>query len=400
MFISRFLSLSILLSLCTSLSLSASNKVITGNLTVLGKTVLKKHLHTKQGMNAQGKLKVGKTARFKKNVITKGTLSANDAVITTLEILSCMDDLCVNNLSVVDIVISGSVIGITGVQGPTGATGATGTTGATGSTGAAGAAGAIGNTGATGSTGVGGAIGATGAAGVTGNTGSTGITGATGTTGATGATGATGITGATGATGFTGATGATGITGITGATGPTGATGTTGSTGATGSISTNLISYYSANLSSPVHINPGQTTISFDTQNVRSSSNIFVSGSTITFFGNGTFLISVSGISESFVGESPESLGILGYTIGLEEEEGREGSPFVQIQPFPLAEYELRAPGTGLGGSEITSTFNVLQMITISNANFDPVNVSVLLNNISGTTMSLANPVLNIIQLD
>jgi hypothetical protein len=108
---------------------------------------------------------------FWKNVEIDGTLSVTDLVVA-----SCIDHLCVDNLSVVDLVISGSVIGITGIAGPTGATGATG----------------VGVTGATGPTGSGG-----GATGATGPTGATGATGA-GTTGATGPTGPGG--GATGAT--------------------------------------------------------------------------------------------------------------------------------------------------------------------------------------------------------
>lgn len=362
--------------------------VIEDNIDVLGKMTLHKHLRTKQGAHIFGTLKVAKSATFKNNVNINGTLSVND------------------------LVISGSVIGITGIAGATGATGAVGATGATGltgsqgdpgingATGVTGATGAAGSTGITGSTG---ATGTTGAAGTTGSTGATGATGHTGSTGATGITGVTGVTGAnglTGATGFTGATGANGFTGATGATGltgSTGATGVTGVTGATGSVSNNLISYYTA---AQAGFSPGQASISFDTANVNTSSNIFVDGSTITFFANGTYLMSVSGIAETFVGELEESSGILAYTIGLEEEEGREGSPFVQVQPFPLAEYELRAPGTGEGGSELISTFNVLQMITITTAEEDPVIFNVLLNNTSGTTMSVANPVLNIIQLN
>ncbi len=217
--------------------------IINKNLEVLGKTVLKKHLHTKQGAHIEGNLKVCGKSKFKKDATFKEDVNVD------------------GTLSVVDLIISGTVTGITGGFGATGATGATGpqgntgatgagTTGATGNTGAqgatgatgpgAGATGATGSTGPTGVTGFTGAIGstgstgatgagATGATGATGNTGSTGPTGATGNTGSTGNTGATGVTGSTGATGITGATGATGITGATGSTGATGATGATGS---------------------------------------------------------------------------------------------------------------------------------------------------------------------------
>ncbi len=186
---------------------------IQNNINVLGKSTFGQHIKTQQGISAAGKLQVGKSAKFKKNVKIDGTLSVND------------------------LVISGSVTGITGVAGPTGPTGAVGATGATGSTGT----GTTGATGATGSSGVG----------ITGATGSTGATGA-GTTGATGATGPMGGTGVTGATGPTGATGAgtTGATGLIGATGSTGVTGPTGVTGATGSVSSVVSQLTATNFSS------------------------------------------------------------------------------------------------------------------------------------------------------
>ncbi len=176
-------------------------EVIDANINVLGKATFQKHVLTKEGIHVLGKLKVGKSAKFKKGVTVKETLSVTDLVVK-----DCINNLCVENLSVVDLVISGSVIGITGIAGPTGATGATGPGGSGGGT-----TGATGPTGATGSTGATGAIGATGA-------GTIGVTGATGNTGAIGATGA-GTIGATGPTGATGVTGSTGAIGATGATG-------------------------------------------------------------------------------------------------------------------------------------------------------------------------------------
>jgi hypothetical protein len=71
-------------------------ETINANLNVLGKSVFAKHMKTKQGIHLLGKLKVGKRARFKKNVTVNGTLSVND-----LEVNNCIDDLCVNDLSVV-----------------------------------------------------------------------------------------------------------------------------------------------------------------------------------------------------------------------------------------------------------------------------------------------------------
>src|SRR5207302_6057437 len=66
-------------------------KTIHANLHVLGKTILRKHVRLKQGATITGKLKVAKLATFHSDVNVEGTLS------------------------VVDLVISGSVIGIIGV---------------------------------------------------------------------------------------------------------------------------------------------------------------------------------------------------------------------------------------------------------------------------------------------
>src|SRR6266404_2118203 len=71
---------------------------INQNLDVLGKATFEKHVLTKQGIHVLSKLKVGKSAKFKKNVTIKDTLFVHD------------------------LVISGTVTGITGA-GSTGATG-------------------------------------------------------------------------------------------------------------------------------------------------------------------------------------------------------------------------------------------------------------------------------------
>src|SRR3990172_9770739 len=75
-------------------------ETIHANLYVTGKTTLKKHLHTKQGIHAHGKLKIGKRAKFKSNVKIKKSLS-----VTDLAVANCIDNLCVNNLSVADAII-------------------------------------------------------------------------------------------------------------------------------------------------------------------------------------------------------------------------------------------------------------------------------------------------------
>src|SRR3990172_4328767 len=54
----------------------------------------------KQGIHAHGKLKIGKRAKFKSNVKIKKSLS-----VTDLAVANCIDNLCVNNLSVADAII-------------------------------------------------------------------------------------------------------------------------------------------------------------------------------------------------------------------------------------------------------------------------------------------------------
>src|SRR3990172_520313 len=61
-------------------------ETIHANLYVTGKTTLKKHLHTKQGIHAHVKI--------------KKSLS-----VTDLAVANCIDNLCVNNLSVADAII-------------------------------------------------------------------------------------------------------------------------------------------------------------------------------------------------------------------------------------------------------------------------------------------------------
>lgn len=301
-----------------------------------------------------------------------------------------------------DLIVGGTVIAqnfsgpmqtITGTVGSTGNTGATGAQGATGAAGAAGSTGAIGQTGATGIAGSTGQIGSTGNGGSTGATGATGSTGSNGNTGLTGPTGPTGATGATGgagATGSTGSTGRTGTTGATGRTGSSGATGSTGATGPTGSVAASLSSYYDTNGASSIA--PGETrSINFNTENTHLGSNITVSGTTITLLANGTYLLSVSGIVEEPTMEI--FVNYLSFSVNLQETP--QGGSSSNVQPSPLAQYNLMAPDQG--GSIFTTTFNVLQMVKITNA---PVVFNVLLGNGSSTYVDVVNPILNIIQLN
>ncbi len=92
--------------------------IVSQGLDVLCKTTLRKHLNTKQGAHIQGRLKVGKRAKFqdrvsfKDNVSIEGFLSAEDAELDSvsvndLVVVNCMNSLCVDTLSVNDIVITG-----------------------------------------------------------------------------------------------------------------------------------------------------------------------------------------------------------------------------------------------------------------------------------------------------
>jgi len=117
-------------------------------LVVAGKAIFKSNVVINKKLRAHGRCRFYKCVKFKDCVKIDGNLSATDIVVQNLTVDGCIENLCVNNLSVVD-----SISGVTGATGPTGATGATGVTGATGTTGVTGATGATGVTGATGATG-------------------------------------------------------------------------------------------------------------------------------------------------------------------------------------------------------------------------------------------------------
>ena len=194
--------------------------------------------------------------------------NSNDTNNIPCDNLTCGATGIFNNL-----VVTGTLNGLTGVSGGTGATGPTGAQGAQGATGQTGATGANGITGATGG------IGPTGATGIQGVTGVTGATGAVGTTGVTGATGATGAVGAIGITGANGATGAQGETGIQGIQGVQGVTGITGNTGATGYQLLNISTgYYPVSLG-----NTSPTIVYFMPPPLFSATIYYI---TVTYIGN------------------------------------------------------------------------------------------------------------------
>jgi hypothetical protein len=98
--------------------------VVDNNLKVLGKTLLKRHLHTKQGAHIEGKLEVDKKALFKNRVIIKKLLSAamasiGNLTVQTLTVINCVNHLCVNNLVALDTLSAGDTalesLAITGV---------------------------------------------------------------------------------------------------------------------------------------------------------------------------------------------------------------------------------------------------------------------------------------------
>src|SRR5260221_6152048 len=63
-----------------------STRVINKNIDVLGKTTLRKHLHTKQGAHIEGNLKVCKNAKFKDDVIFKENVDI-DGILSTANLV-------------------------------------------------------------------------------------------------------------------------------------------------------------------------------------------------------------------------------------------------------------------------------------------------------------------------
>jgi len=109
--------------------------IVDENMDVLGEATFYKHVRTKQGIHVSGKLEVAKKATFKSNVKIKGTLSAADAIIaslsvgditvntfsvtdavvgslsvTDLAVASCIDTLCISNLSVTEFIANNLTI--------------------------------------------------------------------------------------------------------------------------------------------------------------------------------------------------------------------------------------------------------------------------------------------------
>jgi hypothetical protein len=85
--------------------------IVNENMDVLGKTTLYKHLLTKQGIHVEGKLKVDKNAKFKKNVKINGLLSVADVIIGSLSVTDLIiDNITIGGtLSVNDEVINGEL---------------------------------------------------------------------------------------------------------------------------------------------------------------------------------------------------------------------------------------------------------------------------------------------------
>lgn len=265
------------------------------------------------------------------------------------------------------------VPGQTGPQGPRGHRGKKGHKGDTGDQGPAGQAGTPGTPGEQGIPGT------------------PGEAGAPGTPGEAGPAGTPGEQGIPGTPGEQGPAGTPGAAGTPGTPGTPGEQGEQGPPGENGSITQNAVSYYTQS-GQPALINPGQSTISFASQNTRLGNNITVSGSTITVLTNGTYLISVSGIVQEFIGEAQP--GILDFTIGLQEE--HEGEyPWIDVQPTALTAYSAKSADEG--GYYMTAPFSVLQMVRVNDA---PQVFNVRFNNGSGTSVDLYSPILNMMQID
>jgi len=242
-----------------------------------------------------------------------------------------------------------------------------------------------------------------------------GVPGPQGPQGDKGPRGHRGKRGYKGNTGDTGPAGAPGEAGAPGASGEAGPQGPQGPTGATGSITQNAVSFYTSNyecscervidnfvctcaVTSSTTLNPGQTAITFSTENTSIGQNpsvlIDVLGSTIYVWQNGTYLIGVSGIIQEHIPRSGEPIS---FTIGLQEELGETG-PATVVNPSPIAEYSAQAPSESV--VTLATTFNALQMVTVANAGARPVVFQVVLNNLSEVPVDLLNPVFNMIQIN
>ena len=167
-------------------------------------------------------------------------------------------------------------------------------------------------------------------------------------------------------------------------------TGPTGQAGQAGSMSTNLASSYGTGTQYF-----GSGVLDFPSQNVRVGSNINVSGSNITFYADGVYLISVSGIAQEVVNET--SIG-LNFSVGMTQEYGEQ--QVTQIQPYPLARYETYGENEYYITSPQT-TINVSQMVRVNNVGpFGEFTVRVVVNDSSAYDVSVTNPTINIIQLN
>lgn len=169
----------------------------------------------------------------------------------------------------------------------------------------------------------------------------------------------------------------------------------TGPTGPAGSVASNVASYYTANFGSGQGIGNGHSAIHFNTQNILSGSNITVSGGNITVSANGTYLISATGIVQQYTYEMTPTT--MSFDVGLREEEPLSELPaWSSVQPWPLLEHYSQAVETG--GIVYAQTISVSQMVKVNNA---PVMFQVLIDNHnSGGSSSIANPTINVVQLD
>src|SRR5581483_1508753 len=93
------------------MQLSSRSSTLTINKKIIAKkkALFKSDVIINKKLRVHGKARFYEDVKFKDDVTIEGTLSVNDLVVNNITFLSCLDDLCVLDLSVVDESISGTL---------------------------------------------------------------------------------------------------------------------------------------------------------------------------------------------------------------------------------------------------------------------------------------------------
>ncbi len=162
-----------------------------------------------------------------------------------------------------------------------------------------------------------------------------------------------------------------------------------GPQGAAGSSRTGLTGNFNSTYSAGQTVAPGQTRLNFDTGRISAGPNIFVGSDYVIINANGAFLFNLSAVVQGPIDRALE------FSVGLEEEQGEFA--LFNVEPFPSAQYDL------ISQNEIhpTATLNISQMVTVTQGTGPfPISFLLILNNNTGSNISLLNVSLNVVQLD